>query len=71
MSSVAAAFDMLTPPAEVRRLAGLLGMDYRHARGFGHGVMLDRNWESVAREVQAWPAVHVGRPAGERVAVAL
>lgn len=56
---VAAESDLLTPPGEVHRLAGLLGMDYRYAPGFGHGVMLDRNWESVARVVQAWLTVHV------------
>ncbi|WNM31765.1 alpha/beta fold hydrolase [Streptomyces sp. Li-HN-5-11] len=67
---MAAEFDMLSPPAEVRRLAGLLGMDYRYARGFGHGVMLDKNAESVAQTVQTWLTVHVSSAAGEGVAVA-
>ncbi|MFJ3776272.1 alpha/beta hydrolase [Streptomyces sp. NPDC090075] len=67
---VAAEFDLLTPPADVHALAGLLGLDYRYAGGFGHGVTLDRNWESLAQALQAWLAVHVSDATRGRVAVA-
>lgn len=56
---VAAEHDVLTPPPDVRKLAGLLGFDYRYARGFGHGVLVDRRWEYVARLAQDWLARHV------------
>jgi pimeloyl-ACP methyl ester carboxylesterase len=62
---VAGELDVLSQAPGVRRLAGVLGADYYYAHGFGHGVMMDRNWERVARVVQAWLGAHAIEVAGE------
>lgn len=56
---VAAEKDVLCPPEEVRRLANLLGADYRYAFGLGHGVMMAQNWEHIAQTIHRWLATHI------------
>jgi len=56
---VGAEHDLLTPHAEVRELAALLGMKFYDASGFGHGITLDRSWEKIATVVHEWLADQV------------
>lgn len=55
---VAAEKDVLSPPEEVRRLAYLLGADYRYVCGSGHGVMMTENWIQLAQGIHQWLASH-------------
>lgn len=55
---VAAEKDVLCPPEEVRRLANLLGADYRYAFGLGHGVMMAHDWEQIAQTIHRWLTTH-------------
>ncbi|OBH52861.1 hypothetical protein A5686_09565 [Mycobacterium sp. E2479] len=56
---VAAEKDVLCPPEEVKRLANLLGADYRYASGLGHGVMMAQDWKHIAQAIHQWLTTHV------------
>lgn len=50
--------DVLIPPFLVQSTARTYGVPDRIFRGLGHGVMLERDWEEVARHVRDWLATH-------------
>lgn len=48
--------DLLIPPDQVRMTAATYGVDATIFPGMGHGLMLERDWEDVARHIHGWAA---------------
>lgn len=46
--------DRLIPPHQVRSTARLLGTEAEIFPHIGHGMMLEPDWENVARRIDAW-----------------
>ncbi|QDF95646.1 alpha/beta hydrolase [Azoarcus sp. DD4] len=49
-----AQYDQLIPPDQVRLTAATYGTDVTIFPGMGHGLMLERDWEQVARHIDGW-----------------
>ncbi|MBV2234927.1 MAG: alpha/beta hydrolase [Sterolibacterium sp.] len=46
--------DLLIPPAQVRMTALTYGLEAHVFPGLGHGLMLERDWQEVARYINDW-----------------
>ncbi|NMG54341.1 alpha/beta hydrolase [Aromatoleum aromaticum] len=51
--------DHLIPPAQVAMTAALYGLEATIIPGMGHGVMLERDWQSVAEMLLDWLTVQL------------
>ncbi|MFK4548114.1 pimeloyl-ACP methyl ester carboxylesterase [Streptomyces tendae] len=67
---VSSEHDQLAPAGDVHRMADLLRADYHYAHGFGHGVMMDRNWEQLAHVLQTWLASRAPMATGSHLSTA-
>jgi len=59
MLVLGAEHDHLVPPAQVVITATTYGQQAEILPGMGHGVMLERGWQTVAERIAEWLAQHV------------